>query len=74
MYEPNYMSIIHWPDWFKSKLRFAVDLSSHLCMKSPMLSVLKKGNKIRKDKLKELHRLIQKLCEHNGVEDVSAIH
>ena len=56
VYEPNYMSIIHWPDWFKSKLRFAVD-SVSLMYEEPMLSVLKKGNKIRKDKLKELHRL-----------------
>ena len=71
VYEPNYMSIIHWPDWFKSKLRFAVDQQFTLMYEEPMLSVLKKGNKIRKDKLKELHRLLQKLCEHNGVEDKS---
>ena len=52
-------------------MRFAVDQQFTLMYEEPMLSVLKKGNKIRKDKLKELHRLLQKLCEHNGVEDKS---
>ena len=69
VYEPNYMSIIHYQE-IGLKVNCVLQLTqSHLCMKSLMLSVLKKGNKIRKDKLKELHQTLQKLCEHNGVED-----
>jgi sulfatase maturation enzyme AslB (radical SAM superfamily) len=49
VYEPNYLSITHWPDWFKSKLKYTVDAQFE-------------GFNNRYAKLIPAHELITKLC------------
>lgn len=71
VYEPHYMSILHWPDWFKAKLRYTVDVQFANLEQEPMKSVISKGYKIRWNRLRQLHRLLQNLCEANDAEDKS---
>ena len=71
VYEPHYMSILHWPDWFKAKLRYTVDVQFANLEQEPMKSVISKGYKIRWNRLRQLHRLLQNLCEANNAEDKS---
>lgn len=49
VYEPNHLSITHWPAWFKTKLQYTVDAQFE-------------GFNNRYDKLKPAHKLITKLC------------
>lgn len=49
VYEPNHLSITHWPDWFKKKLQYTVNAQFE-------------GFNNRYDKLKPAHQLISKLC------------
>jgi molybdenum cofactor biosynthesis enzyme MoaA len=53
VYEPNYMSILHYPDWFKDVIRFTVN--------SQFNETIKPG------KIRPARDLIYKLTEHNGV-------
>ena len=71
VYEPHYMSILHWPDWFKIKLRFTIDMQMETMESPPMKDIYSKGNKIRWNRLRQLYKLIRSLCEPNGVEDNS---
>ena len=51
VYEPNYLSITHWPNWFKDKLQFVVDQQYD-------------GFNNRGPKLAPAWKLITKMCKH----------
>ena len=69
VYEPNYLSIEHWPDWYKDKLKFLVNHQFETAYR--MHDQLIRSGKIRWDKMQKLHKLLVRLCNHNGVEDNS---
>lgn len=60
VYEPNYMSILHYPDWFKDNLRYTIS--------SQFNETIKPG------KIRPVYQLLMKLTEHNGVEDRAIEH
>jgi len=67
VYEPHYMSITHWPNWFKDKLKFLVNNQFETAYR--MQEQLNRGTKIRWDKMEKLHKLLVRLCNHNEAED-----
>lgn len=69
VYEPNYLSIEHWPDWYKDKLKFLVNHQFETAYR--MQDQLTRSGKIRWDKMQKLHKLLVRLCNRNAVEDNS---
>lgn len=60
VYEPNYMSILHYPDWFKDNLRYTINAQFN--------------DTIKPGKIRPAKDLLLKLTQHNGVEDVAIEH
>ena len=60
MYEPNYMSILHYPDWFKDNLRYTINMQFN--------------ETIKPGKIRPAQKLLLKLTEHNGIEDRAIEH
>lgn len=60
VYEPNYMSILHYPDWFKDNLRYTIS--------SQFNETIKPG------KIRPVQKLLMKLTEHNGADDLAMEH
>ncbi len=60
VYEPNYMSILHYPDWFKDNLRYTINAQFN--------------DTIKPGKIRPAKDLLLKLTEHNDVEDVAIEH
>ena len=58
VYEPHYMSITHWPDWFKEKLQKKVAMQFKNCDK----------------KLNRLPKLVDSLTSTNSVDDNSSLY
>lgn len=58
VYEPNYLSIVHWPDWYKKKLSLMID--AQYLSYNPRI-----------EKIKKAHTLLKKLCESPTHEDNS---
>lgn len=54
VYEPNYMSILHYPDWFKDNLRYTVNAQFN--------------DMVKPGKLRPAKDLLISLTEHNGVQ------
>jgi len=57
VYEPHYLSIQHWPDWFKKKLEFTIRMQF--------------SDQIKPGKMRPLRDLLYGICKPNGVEDNS---
>lgn len=57
VHEPHYLSIAHWPDWYKEKLAYTFRMQYN--------EVIKPG------KFRGLNNLMQSICTPNGVEDNS---
>jgi organic radical activating enzyme len=55
VYEPHYLSISHWPDWFKKGLEYTVDSQFSFDTK-----------KFPYEKRKKPHQLVKKLCKRTG--------
>jgi len=60
VYEPNYMSILHYPDWFKDNLRYTINMQFN--------------ETIKPGKIRPAQKLLLKLTEHNGIEDLAIEH
>ena len=60
VYEPNYMSILHYPDWFKDNLRYTIQAQFN--------------ETIKPGKIRPARDLLLKLTERNGVEDLAIEH
>jgi len=55
VYEPNYLSIIHWPDWYKQKLKYTINVQFE--------NYPQYIPKVRWDRFDKLRRLIISLCD-----------
>ena len=66
VYEPNWLSITHWPDWYKQKLKYTV-----LTQFDNYPEYLPK---VRCDRFDKLKRLLVNLCDTPSTEDKSKSH